>query len=177
MATLEGVAREELTLSFKHGTDYGYTTKKCRCSECREAHRLKVQALRDRNRAPKRLPEINHGTEWAYRKRLCRCVVCVRAQKKRVKDKYRQKLAKLGKAKPFPGSKITQEQLDRAFYHLQDGCSYAEAARTVGMGQDTLMRYYPGYKGQGRLNMVEINSTPELKKLHDEIWNMKLPGD
>ncbi len=89
------------------------------------------------------------------------------------KKKYRA----TDRVSPKKGSVVTQEQLDRAQYHLEDGCSYLETSRTVGVSQKTLMQYFPGYKGQGRLNMVEINSKPELKKLHDEIWNMKLPDE
>jgi len=118
---------------------------------------------------------INHGTEWSYRRYGCRCFVCVSEQKKRNKQHYLKHVLKFrNPVSPRPKSSVTQAQLDRALYHLKDGCSYAEAGRTVGMSGHTVKSYFPGYEGQGRLNMVEINSKPELKVLHDEIWNMKL---
>lgn len=33
-----------------HGTDAGYTKRKCRCGDCREAHRLAKQAWRDQRK-------------------------------------------------------------------------------------------------------------------------------
>lgn len=171
MATLEGVAREELKLSITHGTNKAYLRDKCRCEECKEAHREVARAYKKRVKSA-RWP-TKHGTNWAYRGQGCRCKICVAGEKKRNREKYLRKLQG-DKVVPRPRSRITQEQLDRALYHLKDGCSYLESARTVGVSQRTLMSYFPGYKGQGRLNMVEINSKPELKALHDEIWNMKL---
>lgn len=170
MATLEGVARKELEV--KHGSNATYSRHKCRCDLCREARAEYVRSQKEKKK--KALAKIPvHGSTQRYNAYKCRCEECVGAMRD---YRYFLKVRK-GQVtvQPRPGSRITKEQLDRALYHLQDGCSYAEAARTVGMGQQTLMGYFPGYEKQGRLNMVEINSKPELKALHDEIWNMKLP--
>lgn len=184
MATLEGVAREELKLrEIPHGTLSGYNHHGCRCAECKKAIAASKRArYKPVERKPRPRKPLDHGA-YKYIRDKCRCAVCTEAHREKVKD-YRHR-AKMGKVEkrgkwarkvtPKPRSSITQEQLDRALYHLQDGCSYAEAGRTVKINPAVLKSYFPNFEGQGRLNMVEINSNPELKALHDEIWNMKLP--
>lgn len=157
----------------------------CRCVDCKKAsadyQKSRYTPVSGVPKARKTGEDIEHGA-YKYTRYGCRCEICTEAQRLKVRD-YRER-AKKGltvkkgtwarKIKPLPRSRFTQEQLDRALYHLQDGCSYTEAGRTVGMSAQAVKSYFPGYEGQGRLNMVEINSRPELKKLHDEIWNMKL---
>lgn len=40
---------------------------------------------------------------------------------------------------------MTPEQITRATSLLEDGCSYREAARTIGVSRDVVMRALPGY--------------------------------
>lgn len=67
--------------------------------------------------------------------------------------------------------------LMRARYFLEDGCSYPEAAETVGVSVDTLKRHFPGYTNQGRLAMNVINQRLDLKPLWLEIQSIPLPDD
>ena len=53
----------------KHGTDYGYSRKGCRCDECKKAKR----------NARKGTPVRKHGTKWGYDKG-CRCDECKKAK-------------------------------------------------------------------------------------------------
>lgn len=63
-----------------HGTNSRYTNHRCRCDECRQAHR-DYAASRRRYAAAHPLPpdDPRHGTVVAYVHYLCRCERCKRA--------------------------------------------------------------------------------------------------
>ena len=56
----------------------------------------------------------------------------------------RRDRAAIGIAKPAP-IPATEAQISRAHTLLIDGCSYADAARTVGLHPKTLRHHLPGY--------------------------------
>lgn len=136
------------------------------------------QAYRERTRKkkPKKALPINHGTEWGYRKRGCRCALCKAAAKRASKASYERTKKRRGTITLAKRSRLSLDKLKRAKYFLDDGCSYKEAGETVGIGADTLARYFPGSKSQ-RLNMNAINQDPELRALHWEIMHIELDPD
>ena len=52
--------------------------------------------------------------------------------------------AAMGVAQPVP-IPVTEAQMSRAYTLLVDGCSYADAARTVGLHPRTVIHHLPGY--------------------------------
>jgi hypothetical protein len=71
--------------------------------------------------------------------------------------------------------KLSDEQLARAKAHLEDGASYAEAARSVGARAESLARHFPGYgrDREHRALIAWINQNPDVKALHDEIGRIQ----
>lgn len=69
-----------------HGTSGGYGNHKCRCDDCREAHRVACSDRKE-NRLAERVdvngvmihPRATHGTANGYRNYGCRCDPCVAA--------------------------------------------------------------------------------------------------
>lgn len=53
-----------------------------------------------------------------------------------------------------------------------DRASYQEAARTVGVGIDTIARHFPGlgWTGEDRATMASLLKNPDLRKLHLEFF-------
>ncbi len=64
----------------KHGTDTGYSWHKCRCDECKEAHRLVAQKRR-RAAGMRAVVPAQHGTWGMYVNKKCRCAPCKLAAK------------------------------------------------------------------------------------------------
>lgn len=60
-----------------HGTDTGYDHHRCRCDECRKAHRVVVRARTERRRL--NLTEEDHGKVSSYQHCGCRCELCKKA--------------------------------------------------------------------------------------------------
>lgn len=52
--------------------------------------------------------------------------------------------ARAGIAQPRPAL-LTEQELARAKALLEDGCSYDEAARTIGRSSTALVAHFPGY--------------------------------
>ena len=72
---------------WRHGTWYGWMTKKCPCPECsvlRDAYNAQRRQCRSNIRGPYGLP-AEHGTYKRY-KRGCKCDPCKRANADRSKD-------------------------------------------------------------------------------------------
>ncbi len=66
-----------------HGTNGGYSNRRCRCDRCRDAH---TKELRDYRRRMLNNPDkIPHGTSNGYNNYGCRCEPCTVAR--RVKDR------------------------------------------------------------------------------------------
>lgn len=62
-------------------------------------------------------------------------------------------------------------RIERARLLLEDGCTYAEAARTVDISEDTLASRLPGFgsTNEHRSVFASINNSPALRDLHREI--------
>ena len=68
-------------LPWPHGTTTGYSTHRCRCAHCVEAHRLYHVQWRDRQRRnPLPADDRRHGTVNGYSNYGCRCAPCTAAQ-------------------------------------------------------------------------------------------------
>lgn len=76
-----------------HGTINGYTTYRCRCSECREANRVFGAAARAK-RLARPVPDAMHGTVNGYYGYGCRCEKCQQAR--RVYSRQRQEKSESG---------------------------------------------------------------------------------
>ena len=65
-----------------HGTHGGYTNHRCRCDDCREAHRVghAASVARMRQRLASGEAQPVHGTPGAYCNWGCRCIPCTQAQ-------------------------------------------------------------------------------------------------
>ena len=65
----------------KHGSEYAYRRRRCRCDECKLYNRRRVADARIRRH--KMLTEnpdlVIHGTGTAYDNWGCRCALCVAA--------------------------------------------------------------------------------------------------
>ena len=114
------------------------------CQPCREA------SAEYKRRTRKRTPRILRpcGTEAAYRRHLAHgeppCDEC--RQAKSEQDRLRRP--------PHPRtSLLSAEVLARAAQLLDDGCSYAEVARTVGVSKSTLTGRLPG-RGMTREDII-----------------------
>ena len=95
---------------------------------------------------------ITHGTRYSYVRLKCRCEDCTTANRnynKQWRDANRDECNAQQRAYLYeknkhnvsvPKNLTKMVQADRL---LKDGASYAETARTVGVGQDTVARWFP----------------------------------
>ncbi len=83
----------------RHGTIDGYNRHRCRCDECKAAHRERCITNRQR-RLDQRIevdgkfysPIVErHGTTNGYRNYGCRCAGCTAAHGRGCRDYYRAK--------------------------------------------------------------------------------------
>ena len=103
--------------------------------------------------------------------RGCQCPGCIVARAKNTEGKRRQS-SKRPCSIDYRLVK-TREKTESATAYLEDGASYAEAARTVGVGEKTLRRHIPGFEGNSKVVnsvMSAIKHRPDLLALHREIW-------
>lgn len=70
-----------------HGKASSYTNRKCRCEECREAHRVACREARER-RAQRTPPPEAHGNPFTYGNWKCRCEACRKAWAAYCLDRY-----------------------------------------------------------------------------------------
>lgn len=66
-----------------HGTENAYNNHGCRCSLCREAHRLLEAKRREKRKNSDNIP---HGTANGYHNYGCRCDLCKAAVAKKPKE-------------------------------------------------------------------------------------------
>lgn len=77
-----------------HGTASNYTNTSCRCTDCREAWRTAIKAMRAHRRSERVLrngrwthPTAPHGKQSTYTNYSCRCRLCTQAHTDAAKTK------------------------------------------------------------------------------------------
>jgi len=122
--------------------------------------------------------ELKHGLYSTYKNKKCRCDLCKAASAAYSREARRRRAEKSDPTVPKAKfTRVSQSDLERARYFLEDGCSYPEAAETTGIHAETLRRRLPGYTRQGRINMFDIHKNASLGKLLKEIQSIDLPEE
>lgn len=113
-------------------------------------------------------PKVLVHNASTYRSGKCKCAVC--RESHRVKTAEYKRARAAGEIAPRVP---LRERLGRAEMFLEDGASYAEAAKTIGTSEHTLSEMLPGYRDnshQFNSVMSSIKNNEQLLELHREIW-------
>ena len=87
-----------MTDPIPHGTQSGYGRFKCRCDDCKLAHRERVRLQRAARKARPIPPGVPHGDASTYGNYLCRCEPCKAAHAVVLRKQRESRRARLHEA-------------------------------------------------------------------------------